>query len=50
MFLQLCRFNTHCKVEKEKNISDITEQMKVLPPPNLADESSQDSFQVDDDW
>jgi len=29
------------RVEKEKNISDITEQMKVLPPPNLADESSQ---------
>ena len=42
--------NTHCKVEKEKNISDITEQMKVLPPPNLADESSQDSFQDHDDW
>jgi len=41
MFIQLCRFDTHCKVEKEKNISDITEQMKVLPPPNLADESSQ---------
>ena len=36
----------HFKVEKEKNISDITEQMKVLPPPNLA----QDSFQVDYDW
>jgi len=28
------------RVEKEKNISDITEQMKFLPPPNLSDQSS----------
>lgn len=40
----------HSKVEKEKNISDITEQMKVLPPPNIADQSSQEGFQVDAYW
>ena len=50
MFIQFCRLKMHSKVEKEKNISDITEQMKVLPPPNIADQSSQEGFQVDAYW